>query len=146
MNHDAVIDVLIELLALEQSALPRRLVEATVFVSRVAIAEHELIRRMARECDEHCAWLVAAIVELGGEPAPRSGDLRSADLHFQELHYVLPRLLDWLERQVAAYARAAGPLAAEPHAARVAAQIHARHQVNLGALHEFSSAPARQSA
>lgn len=140
MNHDAAIDVLNELLALEQDALPRRLLEATVFVSRVAIAEHELIRRMSRECEEHCAWLVATIVTLGGEPAPRGGDLRTADLHFQGLHYVLPRLLGWLDRVVAAYAGAAATLAAEPHAARVADQVHARHQKNLEYLRKCSSA------
>lgn len=145
MNHDAINDVLNGLLALEQSALSRRLVEATVFVTRLALPEIELVRRMVRESDEHCAWLVALIIDLGGEPAPRGGDLRSADLHFQELHYLLPRVIEEAERVVRGYDRAVEQVAPEPRAARLVARILARRKASLEALRRVPAALAMQS-
>ncbi|MDO8629360.1 MAG: hypothetical protein Q7R41_02605, partial [Phycisphaerales bacterium] len=93
MNDAPLIAVLNELLAAEQQNLAPRLFESTLFVSRLDVEAYDVVRAMAQACREHCAALTELILEFGGQPAPRTGDVTTADLHFLELHYVLPRLI-----------------------------------------------------
>jgi len=134
MNKKDVIAVLNELLALEQRRVLMRLEESTAFVSDMDMEMELHVRRMADECRENCARLVTTILSLGGAPAPRMGDVRSADLHFQELHHVLPRLLADQENLIASYRKAAARVSVEGKAAGVVGEILARHQKDLEQL------------
>ena len=141
MNAHDVIDILNELLAREQGQLAVRLAESTLFVSPQSVDEHLVVQRMTTDSLDHCKCLVAAITEFGGSPAHRPGHVDSADLHFQELHHVIPRLLVDHESLIQSYRRAAQRLAVEPRAAEVVGKILARHQADLDALRQLRTAP-----
>lgn len=134
MNKQEVIAVLNELLGLEQRRVLMRLQESTTFVSAMDMELELHVRRMAGESRENCARLVTTILALGGAPALRMGDVRSADLHFQELHHVLPRLLADQNDLVAYYRKSAARVSVEGKAAGVVGDILARHQQDLEKL------------
>ncbi len=133
-NDTPVIVVLNELLAAEQQNLAPRLFESTLFVSRLDVEAYDVVRAMAQACREHCAALTELILDLGGQPAPRTGDVTTADLHFLELRHLLPRLIadqQTLERK---YAVAAPRVAAQPRATALVIRVLDRHQRDLQQL------------
>ena len=134
MDTVSTVDILNELLVNEQRRLATRLAESNVFVSRPAAENMRLVHRMAEESREHDAWLVASITELGGVPGPRVGDITTADVHYQELRRVLPRLLADHEALIRKYKLAAERLNTEPRAVEVVQRILARHQADLEIL------------
>lgn len=139
MNDASLITVLNELLAAEQRNLAPRLFESTLFVSRLDVEAYDVVRTMAQACREHCAALTELILDLGGQPAPRTGDVTTADLHFLELHYVLPRLIAdqrFLERK---YAVAAPGVAAEPDAAALVSRVLDRHRRDLERIQSLNA-------
>ena len=79
---------------LEQRSLCARLVESTLFVSQLAMEELAVVQRMADAAQRHAERLAQAILARGGVPGPRSQDVRSGDLHFQDLRNLLPRLAE----------------------------------------------------
>jgi hypothetical protein len=139
MNDAPRIAVLNELLAAEQQNLAPRLFESTLFVSRLDVEAYDVVRAMAQACREHCAALTELILDLGGQPAPRIGDVTTADLHFLELHYVLPRLIAdqrFLEHK---YAIAAPRLAADPGVAALVSRVLDRHRRDLGRIQSLDA-------
>lgn len=140
MDAEPAINVANELLALEQCRLPGRLIESTVFISEMSVDEGALIQRLAAQSLENCASLVGLIERLGGAPAPRSGDLCSADLHFQALHIVMPRLLDDQKNVVARYRRAVELVASFPTAITLISEILGRHQRDLEIIQDLTTA------
>jgi len=134
MTDIRAVAVLNDLLAAENRSLAPRLFESTVFVSRFDIDAHRLVQRMNRAAREHAASLTSLILDLGGEPNPLRLDVSTADLHFLELHAVLPRLIDDQSRVVRAYSRAGASLAHAPRVAAVVARFLAEHQQSLDAL------------
>lgn len=131
MAESAVLDILNELLAAEQRSLPVRMFESTVFVSQVSVDHCADVDRLARISREHSAWLSELILELGGALGPRIGDVTSADLHYQELHHVVPRLLRAQKTLVDLYVTAAQRVAAEPKARELVQRIITRHRQAL---------------
>lgn len=142
-DQPSAVDVLNELLALEQRRLAVRLIESGVFISQLSVVEGIELRRIAAESRTHCACLVDAIAARDGTPGPRVGDLRSADLHYQELRHVWPRLVADHEALVRRYRAAVDRLSPAPDAAAIIARILARHEADLQTLHHLSNgAPA----
>ncbi len=139
MAEPTVLDVLNELLAAEQRSLPVRMFESTVFVSPLSVEQCADVERMARISREHDAWLSELILELGGALGPRIGDVTSADLHFQELHHVVPRLVHAQETLIDLYVAAAQRVAGEPKARELLERIIARHRQALDVLRPASS-------
>jgi len=132
MSDDApLMAVLNELLAAEQQNLALRLFESTMFVSRLDVSAYDIVRGMADAGREHCAALTQLILDLGGDPAPRAGDVTTAELHFLDLHYVLPRLIADQSALAGKYALAAPRLAGQPRTAAVIGGIVDRHNRNL---------------
>jgi hypothetical protein len=131
MNDAPLIAVLNELLAAEQQNLAPRLFESTLFVSRLDVEAYDVVRTMAQTCREHCSALTELILDLGGQPAPRTGDVTTADLHFLELHYVLPRLIADQRLLEHKYSVAAPRVAAEPGAAALVSRVLDRHRRDL---------------
>ena len=134
MNAEKIIDILNELLTLEQRRLVTRLDHQTVFVPQSSVKDHSLISRMADEVSEHGAWLADLITELGGVPGLRSGDITSADLHYQDYQRVLPRVLADQKSVIDTYALASDRVAGEPHVHEVVGRILARHRADLDEL------------
>ena len=136
MDDRATVGILNELLALERRSLPVRLLESTVFVSRLAVEDLVMVKKMARAGEQDAAWLADAILQRGGAPSPRVADAQSADLHFQELHQLLPRLVTDRQALIRKYELAAGRLGANPDAAAVISRILDHHRRELTLLQQ----------
>ena len=139
MDTQTVVDLLNELLANEQRTPAHRLLESNVIVSRVAMDGLGPVQAMARASREHTAWLTELILELDGAPGLRFGDPTSADLHYQELHHALPRLVREHQALIRKYELASERLAGEPEAQEVVERILARHRKLLSALEQVRS-------
>ncbi len=137
MAQPATGDILNELLSAEHGSVAPRLVESTLFVSRLAVEDLVTVRKIARVCRDHCGWLTELILDLGHTPWPRVNDPRSADLHFQELRQVLSRLTADLEALIRKYTAAAGRVADEPRAATLIARILDSYGDDLAAIQKL---------
>lgn len=146
MNTTTVIEILNELLTWERRSLVNRLVESGVFVSRLSVADVDVLRSAARNASEHAQWLAEAIIQLGGTPGFRFADVSTGDLHYLELHHVLPRLIADREMLIDKYADTTERLAGEPMAAPLVQRILARHRESvttiLAARHAQAVHPA----
>jgi hypothetical protein len=141
MDRGLVVAILDELLTLEQRSLAPRLLESTVFVSDLSVAAFGLVQRMAHATGDHAAALTKLILDCGGSPGPRGSSVTTADLHFQELQRVLPRLIADEQALIRKYAIAAQRLSDELRASALVTRILQRHQQDLEKLHELLPAP-----
>ena len=128
MDRTQVVAILNELLTLEQRSLAPRLLEATVSVSSLSVQAMVHVQRMTAATPDHGAALAKLILDLGGTPAPRRYLIATADLHFQDLHRVLPRLVADQKALVRNYIVAAQCLSDEPRALALATRILQQHQ------------------
>ncbi|MBI1825485.1 MAG: hypothetical protein HY287_10020 [Planctomycetes bacterium] len=136
------IDLLNELLSVEQANYAARLVESTVYVGSDSMQADRVVERMARTNREHCEQLTDLILDLGGSPTPRRFDTITADLHFQDLAFLLPRLIEYQKGLVAKYEEIVPRLSMIPRAQSLAARILERHQRDLSSLGAFSHSSA----
>ncbi len=134
MDAQTLTNILNELLAAEQCSLTQRLVESTVFVSELSVDEATVLAQMAKASEEHGAWLAGAIGEFGGVPGLGVHDPASADLHFQDLHRALPRLVVDRESLIHKYTLASDRVGGEPRAVQLVARIMERHREELATL------------
>ena len=141
MDGGLIVAILDELLTLEQRSLAPRLLESTVFVSDLSVAAFDVVRRMAHATGDHTAALTKLILDSGGIPGPRSSSLATADLHFQELQHILPRLVADQRASIRQYTLASQRLSDEPRALALVTRILQRHQQDLEKLRELSPAP-----
>jgi bacterioferritin (cytochrome b1) len=146
MTEPMIIDVLNELLAAERSAPSERLIESIVFISPAAAEDSVVVRRMAEQSQQHAAWLTEVILQLGGSPGLRVGDVMTAGLHFVELRSAMPYLLTEVEGLVRKYHAASARVSSEPQAAEVIGKILARHEENRLAIKARCDEPAGASA
>lgn len=142
MQTSSVVAILNELLALEQRNLAIRLMESTLFVSHVSVESLRAIQRMAKACVQHGSRLAAAIERLGGALGPRIGDADSGDLHFQELHRLLPRLASDRASLVRKYALASERVGGDAVAGEAIAGILDCHRKELVLLGQLTGAEA----
>ena len=139
MDTQAIVDILNELLAFEQRNMVPRVLESTVFISRLSVETMNVVQEMARASAENGAWLADAIRELGGVVGgPRMTDTTSADLHYQDLHHVLPRLVADREALLHRYELVARRMGAEPRAVEAVQRILRRHQEELARLQQIA--------
>lgn len=134
MDSQTIVAILNELLAAEQSSVLARVNESTVFVSRLSAEDSNKVGKMAAAQREHCAWLSESILAQRGTLEPRVHDVTSGDLHFQDLHHVMPRLIADREAIIAKYKLAVDRLSAEPAVVGLISRILARHQDELTSL------------
>jgi len=146
MNAPSVLSVLNELLTRESQSLAPRLFESTVFVSRLSVADHLAAQRIAEANARHGSALAGLITDLGGVPGPRTGNVLTADLHFQELHYVLPRLIANHEALIASYRLAAQRVTGEPTAVKLLAEILSQHEHELADLRGLMDKPKAKAS
>ncbi len=145
MTEPMIIDVLNELLAAERSAPALRLIESTVFVSRAAAEDIIVVRRMVEQSQQHAGRLTEVILQLGGSPGLRVGDVMTAGLHFLELRSAMPYLLTELEGLVRKYHAASARVSSESQAVDVVGEILARHEENRVAIKARCNEPAGAS-
>lgn len=141
-----VADVLRSLLAAEQRSLVPRLVEATVFVSRPGVDDYAALQSFASDYRTCCRMLTELLLSLGASPGPRTGDLQSADIHFQEVTYAMRRLETDLAALVERYAHASSQLAGNRQALKVVGEILERHREQLATVRGLIAADAGQPA
>ncbi len=134
MPTETTLAVLNELLAAEHGNLAPRLFESTVFVSPLTVEAHEVVRGMVEAAREHCAALTSLIRELGGEPWPRGLDAATADLHYQRLNHLLPRLIAAHQTLLRTYKIAAGSVGEKRRAVELIERIIDRHEADLRML------------
>lgn len=134
MSAESVLAVLNELLASEQRAIAPRLFESTVFVSSSSVAVAELADQMKQQSERCQLVLAGRIRSLDGEPRLRCGNVTSADLHFQDLHCVLPRLITDQQRLVAKYRSAGERLGGDAETAALVSRFLEAHERELEAL------------
>jgi hypothetical protein len=149
MDANTLAKILNELLTLEQRNLARRLLESAAFVTAPSIEEWSVVQRVARASRDHEASLVEALLACGGVPGLRAWSADTADLHYQELHHALPRLVAWYEDAVNTYTHAAKRVEGELEASRVISEILESHRQELMALRQLGqsmSAPGRRHA
>ncbi len=140
MQTSSIVAVLNELLALEQRNLAVRLMESGLFVSHLSVESLRAIQRMAKACGQHGSQLAAAIERLGGVLGPRTSDADSGDLHFQELHRLLPRLASDRESLVRKYSLASERVGADPVAGAAITGILDCHRKELALLGQLTGA------
>ncbi len=140
------IDIVQELLAAEQASIALRLAESTVFVSPVSAPDSAALGRIADEINEHSAWLADLLTRAGRSPGPRFSDLSTADLHFQEISFALPRLIADLTRLAQLCERAATGVATDQTVAPVVARMTQRHRKHLETLEALSGSAADESS
>ncbi len=126
MSVDATIEILNELLDQQSRSTLPRLGESEVFFTRASADERIAVQRMIDEDVEHRAWLVDAIIDLGGNPLPVRASIHSSNIHYLDLDYLLPAVHDDRKGIVAAYESAASQVGANPRAAEVIAKIATR--------------------
>ena len=131
-----------ELLQTESASLLARLAEAAPFVPADSADVYAVVQRMVRQTGEHLAWLGRTIHELGGAVAPRRPATNTGELHYLEISYLLPQLVDDCRRLNQAYQDGSGQVGATPAAAEVVGRILTRHTENLAALEQLV-APAQ---
>lgn len=143
MDAQTLTNILNELLAAEQCSLTQRLVESTVFVSELSVEEAAALEQMVRASEEHGAWLAGAIGEFGGVVGMPVHDPASADLHFQDLHRALPRLVTDRESLLHKYTLASERVSGEPRAVQLVARIMERHREELASLRRLGERSVR---
>lgn len=146
MDRTETIAILNELLGREQRSIAPRLFESTIFLTEASLPGFDWARRAARDQADNVAALSELIVELSGEPAPKQGNLATADLHFQELPALVPRLLHDLDGLVKVFRVALGRLAGEPKAATLVSRILAVHEAECASLQSIGAAAPTSAA
>jgi bacterioferritin (cytochrome b1) len=139
MTPDDVIDILNELLDIESRSILPRLRASGVFVSWASADELADVTRMTDEDAEHREWLIEAILKIGGDPRPVSADIRSTAMHYLDLHYVLPQVLDDARNCLKSYETAAAQLGGNAVASEVVSKIITRHRRHVETLEKFTA-------
>lgn len=143
MNAQQVARMLDDCLRAEQHSLLPRLAQCAVFLSWASADEHYAARQMVSEEQEHMAWLVNMINELGETPTPAHANIRTTSLHFVELQYVMPQIVQDKQQLVRSYETASGRLAGNTDATQLLNKIVTRHRMHLETLQAIARKAAK---
>ncbi len=145
MTDEAVVAVLNALLAVEQQAVAPRLFESDVFVSGASVDKVRLAERLVAQSRSNQSALAGLILELGGEPGPRCGNTMSGDLHYLEVHAVLPRVIADYGRLLDKYRLAAARVSGDSASASLVSRLTAVHEQELQSLTALAEAAPEQA-
>ena len=134
----SIIQIVRELLGLEEFSLIRRVVEAGIYVAPASLPAYSVVQQMGQDGEEHRGWLVERLARLDATPGPSTPDTGCADLHFQDLAQVLPRVVRDVERTVRAYEQAEAGVNGDPGTVDLVSRILIRHRTNLEKLREVA--------
>lgn len=140
MNHNEnIVELLNDLLRRESRSVLPRLTESDSIVSWSSADEGIAVSRMIEEYADHRRWLVSAIQQIGGEPRPMLADIGTTHLHYLDLSFLLPHVLEDCTRNITAYEEAQPNVANNRIAGDVVARIlehHRHHRKRLASLTE----------
>jgi len=142
MTDEGVVAVLNALLAAEQQAIAPRLLESTVFVSGAAVSEVRLAERLMAQSRSNQSALADRILELGGEPGPRRNNSASGDLHYLDVHAVLPRVIEDYRRLLGKYRVAGKRLGDDVASTALVTRLTNVHEHELEMLTQLAASPA----
>lgn len=134
MESHSPVAILNELLAIEERGLPARVLESTVFVTQLSAGDSATVRGMANAQLENQASLCKAILDCGGGLGPHCADVNSGDMHFLDIHCLMPRLAADCETIITKYTAAADRVSDFPEVGGLLSQIAARHREDLATL------------
>jgi hypothetical protein len=140
-------DALAELLDAERQSLLQRVAESDPFITDDQQRLAEVIQQMALQQERHIADLGRMILELGGSPEPPAVRLdlysQTAHMHYLRLDYLLPNLLDDVNRLLEHYRRLAEQLAPDSPAGQLVRRLRQSWQDHLEALEHHAPAAGR---
>ncbi len=129
----------------ERRSLLPRLQESTVFVSWPSAEQADAVQEMIQEEQEHIAWLIEMINDLGESSTPCTADVRTTSIHYVELDYLMPRVIQSKRDVIEFYEQNAAAVWSSPAASELISRIIARHKAQLAKLEavsgELESAP-----
>jgi hypothetical protein len=118
-----------------------------MFLTSAGSEEVEAIHRMMSEEKAHASAIAELMLELGQAPRPAPPDVHAGDLHYLEVHYLLPILTRAKEALVAAHASARTRLAGSPRALELVTRLEGAQRRHLDSLRAFqAAAPAATPA
>ena len=130
----------------EQRRVVTRLGESVLFVSRGAAGDAEAVAGMIEQEREHVAWLVEMILDLGESPTPCTADVHTTSMHYVELNYMMPRVVQSKRKLITFYDQNSAAVSTSAEASALVARIAERHKSHLAQLNEMTgsleSAPA----
>lgn len=135
----SVVQIIDSLLAVEGTSLLERLTASANYVDVAEADDASRVMAMIDDEKQHARMLVGLLEELDAAPGPRRVDARWADLHYNRIETIFPRLIADKKRLVAEYERASAALASVPRAAQVAGVILARHREHLAKLERLAA-------
>ncbi len=122
----------------EQRSMLPRLRESVVFVSWASADEANAVAGMIEEEQEHVAWLVEMMLSLGETPTPCTADMHTTSIHYVELNYMMPRVIQSKRNLIGFYAQNAAVLSASAEAPALVARITERHKAHLAQLNQMT--------
>ncbi len=122
----------------EQRSMLPRLRESAVFVSWASADEAEAVAGMIEQEREHASWLVEMMLGLGESPTPCTADVHTTSMHYVELNYMMPRIIQSKGTLIAFYEQNAAALSASVEASALVARITERHKSHLAQLNEMT--------
>ncbi len=123
-----------------------RLRESVVFVSSASADDADAVAGMIEEEHEHVAWLVEMILGLGESPTPCTADVHTTSMHYVELNYMMPRVIQSKRNSIAFYEQNAAAVSTCAEASALVARITERHQSHLAQLNEMTGSLESASA
>lgn len=139
MSEARAIDVLNGLLAATRNSPLAHLADSAMFFSSAGADEAEAIQAMIADENAHAAALAELMIELGESPRPMPLDAQTAGLHYLDVQFLLPKLLQAKEALLAVYASARASLAGSPRALEVVSRLEGRQRAHAARLRELSA-------
>jgi hypothetical protein len=140
MPDPSIIHTVDRMHAIEGASLIIRMTESAAFVDHDGVAAAAELNAMADQQRQHLHWLAQLLDELDATPGPRRVNAASADLHYNRIESILPRLIDDKKNLIAEYDRASTRVASQPRATDLFGRINARHRDHLARLEKLLSA------
>ena len=122
----------------EQRSMLPRLRESVVFVSWASAGEADVVAGMIEQEQEHVAWLVEMMSGLGESPTPCTADVHTTSIHYVELNYLMPRVIQSKRNSIAFYEQNAAAVSTSAEASALVARITERHKSHLAQLNEMT--------
>jgi len=130
----------------EQRSMLPRLRESVLFVSRASAGGADAVAGMIEQEREHVAWLVEMILDLGESPTPCTADVHTTSMHYVELNYMMPRVIQSKRNSIAFYEQNAAAVSTSAEASALVARITERHKSHLAQLNEMTGSLESASA
>jgi hypothetical protein len=103
MSDQRDIDSLNRLLRAESGSLIHRLAEASPHVSWPAAGDHLIVQEMRSEILDHQQSLATMILDLRGAPSPPGYPIQTGSVHYLELSFLMPLVIDNMRRLISLY-------------------------------------------